>query len=170
MIITQNSKEILLDNISKKVTIVVGDLDTASVYIAKLCKAHTRHSDNEVFVAISSDKIYMHPKVIWVDNYKEDMGVYIEHRFDLNKDDIFPEDADVFVFDEEIPEWLLETGLVITQLRAKDVHRLTLSQMQLQSTDWEIIRELERMFLSDHPLHLKREVLRARVDEELNHG
>ena len=49
-------------------------------------------------------------------------------------------------------------------LSAIDSDGLTRAQKELQAGDWFMFRELERMFLADHPEHKRRELLRAQVD------
>lgn len=50
----------------------------------------------------------------------------------------------------------------------RSVTKMAFEESQLiQTTDWIILRNLERMFLKDHPLHQQREQWRQAVDEKL---
>lgn len=55
------------------------------------------------------------------------------------------------------------------QYRIIDPHRTfeTPSQKQLRHTDWKMLRELEKLLPTDHPLRVEREALRQSVDEEI---
>ena len=60
----------------------------------------------------------------------------------------------------EIPVWGMRSSVDVT---------LTPSQLLLKASDWEVLRELEKLFLADTALHAEREILRAHVDIDL-HG
>lgn len=42
------------------------------------------------------------------------------------------------------------------------------SQKALRESDWEVIKELEKLLPEDHPLRVKRDALRSAVDNEQN--
>ena len=64
-------------------------------------------------------------------------------------------------------EWwdrVANNAILLSQQQADG---LTDPQQSLQSSDWFILRDLERMFLKDHPLHQQREQWREQVDKEI---
>lgn len=58
-------------------------------------------------------------------------------------------------------------GKTVFRMTAIDAEGLTDAQHELSHTDWRILRDLERKFLTDHPLHTEREQWRKQVDEEI---
>lgn len=164
--ILKNSKEIPFDlNITSGLVAFIGDVRCCSNYAGRYQKTNSNVSTcNELKVNTRLDNVSSAPINLYY------AGEFYDNGASLN---LKPNTTLVVIVDdyttraEQTASYLSTFELSSINIMASDSEGITDEQRLLESTQWLIIRELERMLLKDSPLHQEREALRIAVDEAI---
>ena len=152
--------------------IVTGNSDKAHDLIYMLCE--DLHRDHKIYLQTDSRyPILGSSNVVPVKGFVlDEMNIlYVAptaledklSRLNWRIDAILTVDTEMLTLPHTIELPVYGVGNAVTE-------PLTISQQSLVSTDWQVIRELERMFLKGTPLNQEREITRAFVDRDLERG